>query len=163
MHEEPRALICNFLNDNHIDYEVHDHQPILTVEEGQKIAESIGSMCCKSLLVKGKKQFFLFVLESHKRFNSKEASSFLGTGHLSFASREDLQHLMNTFPGAVSLLGLIFDKERKIELIIDQDVLKADYIDCHPNCNDCSLKISQESLKKILSSLQRSYRVIETR
>lgn len=161
MVDNPREKIIATLNEYGIPFEIHDHEPIQTVLEGQKIAEEIGSLCCKSLLVKNKNRFFLFVLESHKRFNSKEAARFLGTGHLSFASQEDLGQLMETFPGAVSLLGLIFDEDQRVELILDPEVLEAEYIDCHPNSNDCSLKISQEALKRLLMVLQRTYRLFE--
>ena len=131
MVDNPREKIIATLNEYGIPFEIHDHEPIQTVLEGQK------------------------------RFNSKEAARFLGTGHLSFASQEDLGQLMETFPGAVSLLGLIFDEDQRVELILDPEVLEAEYIDCHPNSNDCSLKISQEALKRLLTVLQRTYRLFK--
>lgn len=148
--------VLNWLDSNSITYTVHHHEPILTVEEGQKIAQQIGSLCCKSLLVKNKKRYFLIVLESHKRFNSKEVAKKLESGHLSFASAEDLSLLMGTFPGAVSTLGLIFDIQNQISVVIDRDILKSDYVDCHPCTNDCSLKMStKDLLEKVVPTLHK--------
>ena len=154
MTSESKQTVLNWLNDNHIDYEEHNHQPIFTVEEGQKIAEAIGSFCCKSLLVKNKKKFFLIVLDSKKKFSSKDAAKELQSGHLSFASAEDLSNLMGTFAGAVSLLGLIFDKDKKVSLVLDKDILSKDHIDCHPCTNDCSIKLKvADVLEKVLPAL----------
>ena len=37
-------------------YERHDHEPIMTVAEGQKIAEKLGSHCMKNLFLCAKKK-----------------------------------------------------------------------------------------------------------
>ena len=154
MASESKQTVLNWLNNNHINYEEHNHQPIFTVEEGQKIAADIGSFCCKSLLVKNKKTFFLVVLDSKKKFSSKYAAKALQTGHLSFASADDLAKLLGTFAGAVSLLGLIFDKDKMVSLVLDEDILSKNYIDCHPCTNDCSLKLKvTDVLEKVLPAL----------
>ena len=110
------------------------------------------------LLVKNKKQFFLFVIPGEERFNAKQAAAFLKSSHLSFASPEDLSRLMHTFPGAVSLLGLIFDQNKEISLYIDSIILNAEHIDCHPCTNDRSLILSvKDVLEKFLPSFGVSY------
>ena len=113
----------DFLRTHNIPFKALNHLPITTCEEGLKIAKEFGSTCCKTLLVKNKKQFFLFVIPGEERFNAKQAAAFLKSSHLSFASPEDLSRLMHTFPGAVSLLGLIFDQNKEISLYIDSRIL----------------------------------------
>lgn len=143
-----------YLQTQHIPFKAVDHLPITTCEEGLKIAKAAGSACCKSLLLKNKKQFFLFVLPGEERFNAKLAAAFLKSGHLSFASSEDLSRLMHTFPGAVSLLGLIFDKNKEVSLFIDSRILRAKHIDCHPCTNDRSLILSMKDvIEEYLPSL----------
>lgn len=69
---------------------------------------------------------------------------------------------MNTFAGAVSLLGLLFNEEKDVQLIFDEDVLKAEYIDCHPCINDCSLKMSvADIIGKLLPQLGIEYKTIQ--
>lgn len=157
MNHTAQEVEC-FLRTHNIPFKAVDHLPITTCEEGLKIAKEAGSTCCKSLLVKNKKQFFLFVIPGQERFNAKLAAAFLKSGHLSFASSEDLSRLMHTFPGAVSLLGLIFDKNKEVSLYIDSRILKAEHIDCHPCTNDRSLILSlKDVLDKFLPSLSVSY------
>lgn len=158
---DPKQEVLRRLEELDIPFQVHDHPPIWTVEEGRKIAAEISSLCCKSLLVKNKKKFFLIVLESNKRFDSKAAAKQIGCGHLSFASEEDLQSKMNTFAGAVSLLGLLFNAEKDVQLVFDEEVLKAEDIDCHPCTNDCSLKLRvADILEKLLPKLAIDYKTI---
>lgn len=154
--------ISNYLCQTGIVFEVFHHEPVLTCEEGKKIALAAGAHCCKSLLLRHKKKFFLFVIPPDDRFNAKEASAFLRCGHLSFASEEELAELLGTFRGAVSLLGLIFDKEHRVELILDEQILNCDFINCHPCTNDQSWKISMREITGyLLPSLGYSYRVLK--
>ena len=88
----------DFLRTHNIPFKALNHLPITTCEEGLKIAKEFGSTCCKTLLVKNKKQFFRFVIPGEERFNAKQAAAFLKSSHLSFASPEDLSRLMH-IPG----------------------------------------------------------------
>ena len=92
MTSDPKKEVLTRLEELKMPCQIHDHSPILTVEEGRKIAAGLSSLCCKSLLVKNKKKFFLIVLESNKRFDSKAVAKQIGCGHLSFASAEDLRN-----------------------------------------------------------------------
>ena len=43
-------------------------------------------------------------------------------------------------------MGVMNDKENKVKLLIDEDVLKEDYIGCHPCVCTSSLKIKTEDI-----------------
>lgn len=129
-----------------IPYHALEHQPILTVAEGKLIAEQQGALCCKSLFLKTKRAFYLLMLPADKKLQSKDLAKQIESGHLSFATDEDLKSILNTFSGAVSVLGLLYDTEHKVQLLIDADVLNAPFIDCHPCSNDCSLKLATADL-----------------
>lgn len=129
-----------------ISYHALEHQPILTVAEGKLIAEQQGALCCKSLFLKTKRAFYLLMLPADKKLQSKDLAKQIESGHLSFATDEDLKSILNTFSGAVSVLGLLYDTEHKVQLLIDADVLNAPFIDCHPCSNDCSLKLATADL-----------------
>lgn len=49
-------------------------------------------------------------------------------------------------PGAVSIMGLMNDKDHQVQLLIDEDVLKDEYIGCHPCVCTSSLKIRTEDI-----------------
>ena len=92
----------------------------------------------------------MLLLTANKKLKTKELAGQIGSSHLSFASEKAMENLLCTFPGAVSILGLIYDKENKVQLLIDKEILESTYIGCHPCVNTCSLKIRLEDILKIL-------------
>ena len=67
---------------------------------------------------------------------------------LSFGAEEDMVRYLNTHPGSVSVMGLMNDVENKVQLLIDEDVLKGEYLGCHPCINTSSLKLKTEDVMK---------------
>ena len=43
-------------------------------------------------------------------------------------------------------MGLINDNEHKVLLVIDKDLMKSDYLGCHPCINTATLKIKMTDL-----------------
>ena len=143
--------IYNTLDRLDIDYTCLEHPPIMTMEEGMTIAQKLGVSPCKNLfLVNKQKEYFLLLLSGNKKLSAKSIAKQIGSSHLSFASDEDMKTLLFTTPGAVSMLGLIYDRENKVKLLIDKDVIQADYIGCHPCENTCSLKIRTKDILEVL-------------
>lgn len=101
-------------------------------------------------MVNKQKEYFLLLLSGNKKLSTKSIAKQIGSSHLSFASDEDMETLLFTTPGAVSILGLIYDKENKVKLLIDKDVIQADYIGCHPCENTCSLKLRTKDILEVL-------------
>ena len=57
-------------------------------------------------------------------------------------------------PGAVSIMGLMNDKDHEVQLLIDEDVLKGDYVGCHPCVCTSSLKIkTSDVMEKFLPAV----------
>ena len=54
--------------------------------------------------------------------------------------------LLDLQPGAVSVMGLMNDKEQRVRLIVDGDVLRQEYFGCHPCVNTSSLKLRTSDL-----------------
>ena len=61
-----------------------------------------------------------------------------------------MEQFLDITPGSLSILGLANDKEGKVRLLIDEDVLQAAYLGCHPCINTSSLRISMEDVKNKL-------------
>ena len=88
-----------------------------------------------------KTNFYLLMMPGDKKFKTKELSSQINSARLSFASPEDMLKYLDIEPGAVSIMGLMNDKNREVRLLVDEDVLQGDYIGCHPCVCTSSLKI----------------------
>ena len=85
-----------------------------------------------------------------KPFKTKILSKQIGTARLSFATPEQMLELLDITPGSVSILGLMNDRAKKVHLLIDKDLKKAEYFGCHPCINTSSLKLRTADVLKVL-------------
>jgi Ala-tRNA(Pro) deacylase len=68
---------------------------------------------------------------------------------------------LDLYPGSVSVLGLMNDKEKRVRLVIDEDVLKEEMFGCHPCANTSSIRFATKDLvEKILPALGRTYDIV---
>ena len=158
------AEVCGNLEKIGTEYEIVTHPPVFTLEECQAVNGLIGGRICKNLLLRtdSGKVVYLLMIRDDKRFVTKEVSKKLGCSRLSFASGEYMENLLNTTPGSLSITSLFFDSEKKVALAIDADVLKEEYICCHPSDNTATLKIkTQDVLQKLVPALGIEPKIIE--
>ena len=64
-----------------------------------------------------------------KVFHTKDLSAQINSSRLSFAKPEYMEKFLDITPGSVSVLGLMNDTENHVQLLIDEDVLKGEFID----------------------------------
>ena len=99
--------------------------------------------------------FYLLLIAGDKPFKTKELSAQLGVARLSFGKAEYMEKYLDITPGSLSVFGLMNDKENDVQLLIDEDVLHAEYIGCHPCINTSSLSFTVNDLKeKIIPALE---------
>ena len=111
---------------------------------------------CKNLFLcnRQKTNFYLLMMPGDKPFKTKELSSQINSARLSFASPEDMERLLDITPGSVSIMGLMNDKENAVQLLVDEDVLKGEYLGCHPCINTSSLKLrTKDVIEKFLPAV----------
>ena len=70
--------------------------------------------------------------EIDKVLHTKDLSAQINSSRLSFAKPEYMEKFLDITPGSVSVLGLMNDTENHVQLLIDEDVLKGEFIGCHP-------------------------------
>lgn len=85
--------------------------------------------------------FYLLMIPGEKPFKTKDLSAQIGSSRLSFGSPEYMEKYLDITPGSVSVLGLMNDRDMAVNLLIDEDVTKGEYIGCHPCVNTSSLRI----------------------
>ena len=108
------------------------------------------------------KKFFLFMMPGDKKYVTKDISKKLDMSRLSFAKENYLKEFLDVTPGSVSVLGLLNDKNNRVDLVIDRDVIKADFIRCHPCENTSTLKISTtDFLNRIIPALGKEAKIID--
>jgi Ala-tRNA(Pro) deacylase len=142
-----------------IEYYRIDHEPAMTMEICEAIDVALGATICKNLLLCNRQQtdFYLLMMPGDKPFKTKDLSAQIGSSRLSFATPEHMENFLDITPGSLSVLGLMNDKEGAVRLLIDEDVLKGEYIGCHPSINTSSLKIKTvDMLEKIIPAMKHS-------
>ena len=131
-----------------ISYVRTDHEHADTMEACNAIDAVLDVKMCKNLFLcnRQKTNFYLLLMPGEKPFKTKELSAQIGSARLSFASAEDMEKYLNIRPGAVSVMGLMNDHDNQVQLLVDEDILKEEYLGCHPCVNTSSLKVRTEDV-----------------
>jgi len=150
---EKEEKVFAVLDELGISYIRHEHPPVYTVEEAEKQWTEIIGAHCKNLFLRNKKgnRHYLVILEASKVADLKSLNKLLGEDRLSFASENRLMKYLGLETGAVSVFGLINDKENHVKVVIDDDLKKADAVNFHPNVNTATVGISFPDFEKFVA------------
>ena len=143
-----------------IEYDRMDHEAAMTMEACAAVDAALGGAICKNLLLCNRQNtaFYLLMLPGDKVFKTKDLSAQIGSSRLSFASGEYMVQLLNITPGSLRVLGLMNDKENKVQLLIDKELLAAETVGVHPCVNTSSLLLNmQDLLNVILPAMHHGY------
>jgi Ala-tRNA(Pro) deacylase len=154
------AAVYDLLDSLSVPYLRLDHDPLYTIEACHEADELLGVSMCKNLFLcnRTKTEFHLLLMPGEKRFRTGEFSRIIGSSRLSFAPEEAMMSLLGLTPGSVTVLGLMNDKDKRVSLWLDSDLLKEEYLGCHPCVNTSSLRITtRDLLTVILPALGREY------
>ena len=140
--------VYNLLDSLGIEYSRIDHEPAMNMEICKSIDDTLEATICKNLFLcnRQKTNFYLLMIPADKVFKTKEISSQINSARLSFGEAEYMEKYLDILPGAVSVMGLINDKDNNVRLLVDEDVLKGEYVGCHPCVNTSSLKIKTKDI-----------------
>ena len=142
----------------HIDFDRTDHfdTPATTMEVCAEVDAVLGVKICKNLFLcnRQKTAFYLLIMPGDKPFKTKELSGQMGISRLSFADENAMAEFLDVRPGSVSVLGLMNDHEKRVTLVVDEDVLKEEMFGCHPCENTSSIRFKTADLQeKLLPAL----------
>ena len=152
-----------FLADNHIEYERHDHPPVYTVEEAERLVPPLPGAKSKNLFFRDKKgiRHFLVVVSAKKRVNIKALPDVLGSTRLSFGSPRRLEKYMGVTPGSVTLLAIFNDPDQNVEVFIDRTLWESEAFNFHPLVNTSTLVISRKSLQRFIDATGHAIRIVD--
>lgn len=148
-----------------IEYERVDHEEANTMEACLAIDEVLApAVICKNLFLCNaqKTKFYLLMIREDKKFLTKDISKQINSARLSFAPAEFMEQFLDITPGSVSVLGLMNDKENNVTLLVDEDVLAAEYFGCHPCINTSSLRLKiADVFGTFLQAVHHEYTVVK--
>ena len=148
---EKEIRTYDFLDGLGVEYDRVDHGPAMTMEdckEADEIDRILNVLICKNLFLcnRQKTAFYLLMIPDTKVFHTKDLSAQIGSARLSFASPEYMEEFLDITPGSVSVMGLMNDRDNRVRLLVDRDVLKGEFIGAHPCINTSSLKLRTEEV-----------------
>lgn len=140
-----------------IPYEKIEHAPVHTMEDCEPNARALHALMPKNLFLCPRNQsaFTLAIVRPNAAFRTSEVSKQLLSPRLSFAPPEKLMEYIRTEPGAISPMGLLFDKDRSVRLAIDRSLLEESALAFHPCVNTQTLRLKREDFLAFLRALRR--------
>ena len=142
--------VYDFLDKLGVEYQRVDHEAAMTMEACEEIDRTLGdgTAICKNLFLCNRQEteFYLLLMPGDKPFKTKNLSAQIGSARLSFAKPEYMEKYLDIRPGAVSVMGLMNDHENHVQLLVDEDVMKGEYLGCHPCVNTSSMKVRTEDI-----------------
>ena len=151
----PQELaVYDRLEELNIPYLRVDHDHADTMEDCLKIESLLGARICKNLFLCNRQQtdFYLVMMPGDKPFKTKFLSAQLGCARLSFADGDHMAQYLQTTPGSVSALELLFDTDRRVQLVIDRALREDDFISGHPGISTSTLRLAREDLLRYAAS-----------
>ncbi len=151
---EREVRTYQFLDRLGISFDRTDHpdRPATSMEVCADVDAILDVHICKNLFLcnRQKTNFYLLIMPGDKPFKTKDLSKQMGISRLSFAEESFMEQILDIHPGSVSVLGLMNDKEHRVRLVIDEDVLKEEMFGCHPCENTSSIRFATADLTDVI-------------
>jgi len=138
-----------------IDYKQFIHEPLYTIEDA--VRESGGGIDenIKTILVKGKNEFYIFVTLGSSKVPFKKLKKIIGKKSLTFASEEEFKDVLGYSFGATTPLG----NDESIPIFIDKDVRNLSSVYINPGKNEETFMFSKDDFFLLLGKYHQ-YQVI---
>lgn len=135
------------------DHTLVEHPAVHTIDEALINVPSMPGLMVKNLFVRDEKgrRHLLVIVPFDKRIDLAALGRLLPAGKLSMASPERLLQHLGITPGSVSLFALIHDSAQAVELVLDQAVWEADFVQAHPLRNTATVALSHAALVSFLA------------
>ena len=142
-----------------IEFDIHFHPPIPTIEEAINYWKEFDSTHCKNLFFRNHKgnKHYLVLFECMHQMDIHDLEHRLHQGKLTFASEARMDKYLGVKPGSVTPFGLINDQEHHVTVFLDQTLQQAEKLSFHPCINTASLIIKREDLIRFLDYCGNQY------
>ncbi len=162
MPASPEDLIA-FLENLGVASETVEHPPLFTVEDSRTLRGEIPGGHTKNLFVKDKKgRLFLLVLGEQTVVDLKRVHERIGgQGRVSFGSAELLEEVWGVKPGAVTPFGAINDREAKVTVVLDAEMMRHERLNFHPLVNTRTTGLAARDLLVFLRATGHEPMIVE--
>ena len=140
----------------------HRHAPVYTVAESKELRGDLPGGHCKNLLLRDHKgELWLLVTLEDRVLDLKALRHAIGSGRLSFAKPGQLQETLGVDPGTVTPFALVNDRERRVQVVLDREMMRCRPLNYHPLTNAATTAIEPEDLLIFIRNCGHEPRVID--
>lgn len=148
------AVLTDFLDGLGVEWTIHRHVPLWTVEDSKAATEHLPGAHTKNLFLKEKKGGFVLVtcLED-RQIRIKHLEKAIGAKRLSFGSAELLDEVLGVIPGSVTPFALFNDREtRQVRMIVDAQMMAMSPQNFHPLHNEATIVVEPDGLRAFFAA-----------
>ena len=123
--------VYQVLRELEIPFERVETDEAITMKDCVQIDETLQMKMVKTLFLCNRQQtaFYLFITVGDKPFRSKDFSTALDVARVSFAPAERMAEMLGTKIGAATVFSALLDKENRVQIVFDKDVLRNNGMD----------------------------------
>lgn len=145
--------LLQHLEDLGIETSTTQHEAVFTVEQARALRGEIPGGHCKNLFLKDKKgALWLVVCLEDAVIDLKALPSVIGAARISFGKAELLREVLGVEPGSVTPFALINDTDHRVNVVLDDKMMRADVVNYHPLINTATVTLTPDDLLKFISS-----------
>ena len=151
--EKTKQGIIEYLGAEGIEFEVFDYKENFdNMQQCSQIANELSCNIFKNLFLQNRQgtEYFLLLMSANKKFRTADISKQIDKARLSFGNDEKLYEYLGVKPGSITPLGLVFDQNHQVRVLIDEDLLNENYVGVHPLINNSIVKIRMSDILEIV-------------
>ena len=157
-----KADLFNRLRELDISVTTFEHGPVFTVDQSRSIRGDIDGGHCKNLFLKDKsKKLWLLVTLEDTMVDLKKLRHLIGSRHLSFCRETILEEVLGVKAGAVTPFALINDHERRVNVVLDSNILEHELLNFHPLENTSTTTIRSADLVHFINGCGHSPQILD--
>jgi Ala-tRNA(Pro) deacylase len=158
-----RDELMRYLEALGIETTTHEHPALFTVSDSEALRGDIAGGHTKNLFLKDKKgKYFLLTVGEHAVIDLKTIHTTIGaSGRVSFGNAEKLEELLGVIPGAVTIFGLVNDREAAVTAFLDADLMEHEVINAHPLTNEATTAIARDDLVRFIEATGHAAQILK--
>jgi Ala-tRNA(Pro) deacylase len=154
--------LFRFLDNLGIAHRTVSHPALFTVEQSQALRGKIAGAHTKNLFLKDKKgALFLVTALEDAVIELKSVHRRIGaSGRFSFGSADLMREALGIEPGAVTPLAAMNDRDGRVSIVLDADLMRHETINCHPLRNTMTMSLAAADLLRFLNATGHPARIL---
>jgi Ala-tRNA(Pro) deacylase len=138
-----------------------EHAPVFTVDEARRLRGEIPGGHTKNLfLIDKDERLWLVVALEDAAVDLKALPHKVGSGRVSFGKPDRLRQALGIEPGSVTPFALINDVDNRVNVVLDEAMMREPLLNCHPLENTATTTIAAAELLRFIRSCGHSPKIV---